>query len=131
MPVRWTHLTAAVSDVDRSIEFYTSMCNLSLLRDRRPDGGSTVWLGPKPKDGEYPTFLLVLAKGEVTARLDHLGFQCESREEVDEIAKLAKEKGILVEPPTDAGGVVGYFMMLSDPDGHLVEFTFGQPLKGL
>jgi len=27
--------------------------------------------------------------------------------------------------------VVGYFAMVRDPDGHLIEFTFGQPLKGL
>jgi hypothetical protein len=26
---------------------------------------------------------------------------------------------------------VGYFAMVRDPDGHVVEFTFGQPLKGL
>jgi hypothetical protein len=31
----------------------------------------------------------------------------------------------------DVGGVVGYFAMVRDPDGHLVEFTAGQPLRGL
>jgi hypothetical protein len=41
------------------------------------------------------------------------------------------EMGILVEPPRDAGGSVRYFTMLRDPDGHLVEFTNGQPIEGL
>ena len=78
-----------------------------------------------------PVFVLVVVKDEVKARLDHFGFQCESREEVDRIAELAREQNILVEPPMDIGGVVGYFTMVRDPDGHLVEFTVGQPLKGL
>ena len=76
-------------------------------------------------------FVLVIVQSEVTARLDHFGFQCESRDEVDRIAGLAREQNILVEPPTDIGGVVGYFTTVRDPDGHVVEFTFGQPLKGL
>jgi len=131
MPKRWTHITITVSDIDRSIEFYTSFCDLRLLRDRRLEGGGTVWLGPETQPGINPVFLLVLGKGEVTSRMDHLGFQCELREQIDEIAQKGRELGILVEPPTDTGGIVGYFTMIRDPDGHLVEFTFGQPIEGL
>ena len=29
------------------------------------------------------------------------------------------------------GGDIGYVAMLRDPDGHVVEFTFGQPIAGL
>jgi len=29
------------------------------------------------------------------------------------------------------GGSVGYFVILREPGGNLVEFTFGQPLLGL
>jgi predicted lactoylglutathione lyase len=72
-----------------------------------------------------------MVQDEVKARLDHFGFQCDSRNEVDQIARLAKEQDILVDPPTDVGGVVGYFTTIRDPDGHLIEFTFGQPLTGL
>jgi catechol 2,3-dioxygenase-like lactoylglutathione lyase family enzyme len=72
-----------------------------------------------------------MVQEEVKARLDHFGFQCDSRDEVDRIAALAREQNILVEPPTDIGGVVGYFTTVRDPDGHVIEFTFGQPLKGL
>ncbi len=131
MTVRWTHITVTVSDMDRSINFYTSLCGLSVLRDRRLEGGGTVWLGPKPSEGEYPTFILVISQGEVTDRLDHFGFQCESKEEVDSIAEEARRQGILVHPPQYSGGAVGYWTIIKDPDGHRVEFTFGQPLKGL
>lgn len=129
--MRWTHITITVSNIDRSIEFYTSYCRLNVLRDRRPEGGGTVWLGPTTPVGQNPVFLLVLGEGEVTSRIDHLGFQCEEREQVDQIADKGRELGILVEPPTDTGGIVGYFTIISDPDGHLVEFTYGQPIEGL
>ena len=131
MTVRWTHITITVSNIERSIAFYSSFCNLSVLRDRRKEGGGTVWLGPKTQQGKNPTFLLVIGEGEVTSRMDHLGFQCEAREQVDEIAERGRKLGILIEPPTDVGGSVGYFTMLRDPDGHLVEFTHGQPIEGL
>jgi predicted lactoylglutathione lyase len=76
-------------------------------------------------------FVLVIVQDEVKALLDHFGFQCDTRAEVDRIAELARARNILVEPPTDVGGVVGYFTSVRDPDGHVVEFTYGQPLKGL
>ena len=37
----------------------------------------------------------------------------------------------VVEGPTDYGGSVGYFVVVREPSGHLVEFTFGQPLRGV
>jgi lactoylglutathione lyase len=131
MSTRWTHITFAVSDIDRSIEFYRSFCNLAVLRDRRLEGGGTVWLGPVTRPGENPTFVMVIGKGEISGRLDHLGFQCEAKEQVDQIAERAKQLGILELPPTDSGAPVGYFTMVHDPDGHLVEFTYGQPIEGL
>ena len=131
MPPRWTHITINVSDIDRSVEFFTSVCGLMIVRDRRKEGRHNVWLGPPTAKDEAPSFVLVMVQEEVKARLDHLGFQCDSREEVERIAQNAREQNILVDPPTDVGGVVGYFTTLRDPDGHLIEFTFGQPLKGL
>ncbi len=131
MAVHWTHLTITVSNFARTLDFYSSFCGLSLLRDRRKEGGGAIWLGPEPADGELPDFLLVVLQAEVTARIDHLGFQCESKAEVDAIAARASDLEILVHSPTDSGGAVGYWTMIRDPDGHLVEFTHGQPIKGL
>jgi lactoylglutathione lyase len=117
--------------MDASVEFYRSVCGLEVVRDRRLEGGGTVWLGYEPEGADDPSFVLVLSEGEVTDRLDHFGFQCDSRAEVDEIASEAEARGILVYQPTDSGGSVGYWTQLRDPDGHMVEFTCGQPLKGL
>ena len=131
MAPRWTHITINCSKIDASVEFYTSFCGLTIVRDRRIEGRHNVWLGPATKRDEDPVFVLVIVQDEVKARLDHFGFQCDSRAEVDRIAEIARQQDILIEPPVDVGGVVGYFTMVRDPDGHLVEFTFGQPLKGL
>jgi catechol 2,3-dioxygenase-like lactoylglutathione lyase family enzyme len=131
MAARWTHITINCSDIDASVEFYTRLCGLSIVRDRRPEGRHNVWLGPATPPGKDPVFVLVLVQDQVTARLDHFGFQCDSRDEVNRIAETARRQNILVEPPVDVGGVVGYFAMVRDPDGHIVEFTFGQPLTGL
>lgn len=129
--IRWTHITIMVTEMERSVEFYRAMCGLQVVRDRRLEGGGTVWLGYEPQQREDPTFVLVLMEGEVTDRLDHFGFQCDSRAEVDRIAVDAEARGILVSKPQDSGGSVGYWTIIRDPDGHMVEFTFGQPLKGL
>lgn len=129
--MRWTHITIPASDLEGSIRFFTSICGLSVVRDRRLEGGGTVWLGPVPPDGEDPEFVVVVSRGEVREPLDHLGFQCDRRADVTAIAERAHASGTLVEGPTDHGGSVGYFVVVREPSGHLVEFTHGQPLRGL
>ncbi len=129
MPVRWTHVVLKVSELDRSIAFYRRFCALEVVRDGRPTG-HTVWLAPPPLAGA-PPFVLVLYLTAVDYKVDHLGFQCGSRAEVDHIAAEGTRLGILAEGPFDGGGDIGYLVMLRDPDGHRVEFTFGQPIAGL
>ncbi len=131
MKVRWTHITVGVSNIERSVEFFREFCGLEVLRDRRKEGGGTVWLGYETPESEFPTYILVISEQENILPLDHFGFQCDSREAVDKIAEIGRGRGILVNPPTDSGGVVGYWTMIREPSGHIVEFTFGQPLKGL
>jgi catechol 2,3-dioxygenase-like lactoylglutathione lyase family enzyme len=130
MPVRWTHVVLKVSDLDRSIDFYRRFCALEVVRDGRP-AGHTVWLAASPPAGAAPPFVLVLYLTAIDCRVDHLGFQCASRDDVERIAAEGERLGILAEPPFDGGGDIGYVTMLRDPDGHRVEFTFGQPIAGL
>ena len=129
--MNWTHITLPLARLDASIAFFTDVCGLQVVRDRRQEGGRTVWLGPPPAPGTPPVFVMVAFEGEVKVPLDHLGFQCDSREEVTRLAELLREQGQLVTGPVDAGGSVGYYAIGREPSGHLVEFTFGQPLAGL
>jgi lactoylglutathione lyase len=130
MAARWTHVVLKVAELDRSIAFYARFCALEVVRDGRPSG-HTVWMAPARRAAGAPAFVLVLYLTEVDCRIDHLGFQCAAREEIDAVAAEGRRLGILAEPPFDGGGDIGYVTMLRDPDGHLVEFTFGQPLAGL
>jgi catechol 2,3-dioxygenase-like lactoylglutathione lyase family enzyme len=131
MNPKFTHVTFVVSDVERTIAFYAEFFGLTVVRDRRKAGGSTVWLGPATPEGASPPWVFVIEKGEVTNRLDHLGFQCASRAEVDALAAKAAAQGVLASPPKDSGGAVGYWALFRDPDGNLVEATFGQPIAGV
>jgi lactoylglutathione lyase len=131
MAAIFTHITFTVSDFERSIAFYKNVCEMDVARDRRLEGGSTVWLGPKTNCDTLPPYVFVIEQGEVINRLDHLAFQCDTRDEVTAKATLGVELGVLHEGPVDLGGSVGYFALLRDPDGHLVEFTHGQPIAGV
>jgi lactoylglutathione lyase len=131
MTPRWTHVVLKVADLERSVAFYRRFCALELAHDSRP-GGHTVWLAPRgAAPGGTPTFVLVLYQTRIDCHLDHLGFQCDAREEVDRVAAEAERLGILHAPPFDGGGDIGYVAMIRDPDGHVLEFTFGQPIAGL
>lgn len=131
MAAHFTHLTFTVSNFERSIAFYRDICEMVVVRDRREEGGSTVWLGPRGADKGNPPFVFVIEEGEVRDRLDHLAFQCDTRDEVEVKANLGKALNALHCEPRDVGGSVGYYTMLRDPDGHIVEFTHGQPIKGI
>src|SRR5438876_1140091 len=65
MPIRWTHITINVSDLDRSVEFYTSFCGLMIVRDRRLEGRHDVWLGPPTAIGGDPPFVVVMVRDDV------------------------------------------------------------------
>src|SRR5439155_22787377 len=100
MPL-WTHITINCRDIDASVEFYTSLCGLSIVRDRRLEGRHNVWLGPATEAGVDPVFVLVIVQDEVKARLDHFGFQCESRAEVDRLAGAAGQQRTLSQAAFD------------------------------
>ncbi len=99
MAIRWTHITINCSNIDASVDFYTSFCGLTIVRDRRLEGRHNVWLGPETPAGEDPIFILVIIQDEVKARLDHFGFQCDSRAEVDRLVEQARRQNILVQEP--------------------------------
>lgn len=141
MKVQWTHLALHVKSLKASIEFYERYTNLRVA-DRHSDASSTgmevVWLGEGDKEGGLG-FVMVLQEGTPTIMpgakpqlplgpLSHLGFGLNSREEVDTIAAKAKESGILKLGPAYLNPYAGYLCVISDPDGHNVEFSHGQSL---
>lgn len=126
-----THVALGVRSLDRTIDFYRRHVRLHVVHERIDGAMRVVWLAEREQDAE---FVLVLFEvpgnpppGPTT--LQHLGFAVASRAEVDAAAAAGRAEGILAIEPVYAGPVVGYFCILSDPDGNQVEFSYGQPIN--
>jgi catechol 2,3-dioxygenase-like lactoylglutathione lyase family enzyme len=119
-----------VRDVAATADFYQRYVGLHIVHDRTDAGVRVVWLGEEETD---PAFVIVAIGGGMGGYLpplaNHLGYDVPSRDAVDEIAARGRAEGILVEGPVYAGPIVGYFCMLRDPDGNVVEFSHGQPIR--
>lgn len=141
MTAQWTHLALHVHSLEASIAFYARYTNLRIV-DRHSDASSTgmevAWLSDRSHDDGL-SFVMVLQEGipqsvpgakpqQPLGPISHLGFGLSSREEVDAVAGEAKKGGLLKFGPTFLNPYAGYLCIISDPDGHMVEFSYGQAL---
>jgi len=132
----FTHIALLVSDMDASLAFYARYAQMRVVHDRRDgDSGARVaWI----TDHTRP-FVIVLVEapprvprpllkllGRLTPGVQHLGVGCASRAEVDRLCADARREGRLRSGPTDSPYPVGYWAFIADPDGHLLEVSFGQ-----
>jgi len=126
--MKCTHIALQVRDVKESVAFYARFCGLKVVHERRDADSHVVWLGW----GEDPPKFVVVLIHEDYERNEqppwqHIGLSVDSREEVDAIHRLAASDGLSnLWPPVDAGPIVGYYCGVPDPDGNMVEFSFGQ-----
>lgn len=100
---------------------------MSVVHQRRdPETGTEVaWIS----DGTRPFVLVLISVQKVDTPLRplaHLGVACVSREEVDRLCAKASAENVLSLGPFDSGVPVGYWALLSDPDGHTLEISYGQ-----
>jgi lactoylglutathione lyase len=129
---RWTHVALPSGDLDKSIDFYTSITPLVIVERFKDADGESVWLS-NDQQVETP-FVLVLVsfnkdKGGQLGLLTpfaHLGIEVPNRSDVDEIADRARELGCLHWEPRQMPDPVGYICALKDPDGNVVEISHDQ-----
>lgn len=137
---RWTHVALPVTDLERSLEFYTSVTPLVIVTRNKDENGQGAWLSNK-NQVDSP-FVLVLAefKPEIGARFGieegkkattlapfaHLGIELPKREDVDAVAEKARAIGALEWEPVDMAAHIGYICAVKDPDGNTVEFSHNQ-----
>jgi catechol 2,3-dioxygenase-like lactoylglutathione lyase family enzyme len=126
--VKCTHLALQVRDIDASITFYQRYCGMCVVHHRQEHETRVAWMG---WGEDPPAFVIVLIAGDyernVQPPVQHIGMAVDSRGEVDRIFATAQGDGIAgLWPPVDAGPVVGYYCGVPDPDGNVVEFSFGQ-----
>lgn len=123
----FTHIALLVTDVDRSIAFYAKYAGMQVVHRRKDKGrGSDVaWISDLTRP-----FVIVLIKAEQSndclRPFSHLGVACPSKEIVDQHCEEARQEGILNQGPEDWGPPVGYWVFISDPDGHTLELSYGQ-----
>lgn len=124
-----THIALPVTDVERSIKFYSTYAGMQVVH-RRIDaeaGVAVVWLSDRTRP-----FVIVLIQtssvDSVLSPLAHLGVGCKSREFMDVLCEKAKQEGVLLQEPKDSGYPVGYWAFLQDSDGHTLELSYGQEI---
>ena len=116
-----THVALAVTNLQKSVEFYQRYARMRIVHER----ADVAWLS----DETRPFVIVLVAADDAGSPLgpfSHLGVAFESREEMDRLIGQAQEDGCLVREPTDSGPPVGYWAFLRDPDGHMLELSYGQ-----
>jgi catechol 2,3-dioxygenase-like lactoylglutathione lyase family enzyme len=135
---RLTHFALHVADAEATAAFYEKFAGMQVIRQWANQSGSGLTVRWLKSAASSDRFVLVLLQGKseifgsdpqaAIGPLSHFGFDLESREAVDAVARKAEAAGVLAMAPRDAGEIVGYHCYLRDPNGHSVEFSFGQAL---
>ena len=141
-----THIALPVRSIAEMTSFYQRYTTMKIISERTDDetGLSTIWLANERDI--TPTgarFVIVLIEGDIPREVvgdemeerhgfltsfSHLGFSLNTRDEVDQVAALAKDEGCLVLGPMYRNEIVGYICLIRDPDGNNVEFSVEQTL---
>jgi catechol 2,3-dioxygenase-like lactoylglutathione lyase family enzyme len=122
-----THVALPVTSLAASVAFYRKYAAMEVVHERvdTSAGNRIAWISDKTR----PFVIVLIESPEVKHPLlpiGHLGVGCASRAEVDRLAGEARAEGLPVYGPTDYGPPVGYFALISDPDHHTLEVSFGQ-----
>jgi lactoylglutathione lyase len=140
-----THIALPVRSLDDHLAFYAKYTTMEVIHQRVDDetGLRTVWIAnSEDKTDAAARFVIVLIEGKLPTQItgdikeeygflrsiSHLGISLDSREDVDRVAEMAREDGILVLGPMYRNPVVGYICLVRDPDGNNVEFSVEQVL---
>src|SRR5262245_33280566 len=123
-----THLALHVRDLDACIAFYRDFCGMQMVHERSDGGRRVVCLAEPGREQEFIFVMVPGGIGQQQAANDysHLGFALESRAAVDALANQARAAGCLVWEPREEPYPVGYYCGVRDPDGNMVEFSYGQ-----
>lgn len=120
------HLALRVKNAQTSKTFYTTFFNMDLEWEPDPQN---VYLSTNGQDNlalhEEDGFELA-ATGQA---LDHLGFVCKTKSDVDEFYSRALEKNIPIHKEIKQHRDGAYSFYLKDPDGYIVQVLYHPPIS--
>jgi lactoylglutathione lyase len=125
----WHHILFKVRDADVSIRFYSEYLGMGAVKDLRDtEGNRCVWLR-FAENPDAPLFVLAedtrLKKTQIPhSSMQYFSFRLPDLKPVEEISAMAQKDNCLVEPAKYGGHARGYFCVVSDPDGNLLEFAY-------
>ena len=97
---------------------------MGVIHDRYEQGVRVTWIHTGKTKGNYSR--TNPKTGNQRRRPDdHLGFLLQ-RSEVDLISTWRLPTTVWAEPAKNGGEILGYLCIVRDPDGNLVEFSYGQ-----
>lgn len=129
---RWTHIALPSSDLDASIAWYQRFTPLSLLARRADADGESAWLAHEGQvENPFVLVLVMFYKDQgraqpIMAPFAHIGIEMPERADVDRVADLGRAEGCLSWEPTLLPPPVGYVCAVRDPDGNVIEISYGQ-----
>ncbi|MSQ73084.1 MAG: VOC family protein [Betaproteobacteria bacterium] len=122
------HVHINVTDIKRSIAFYTEVLGFQVAGRKEPD---KAWLNFGQYGAEEKRWLHNLALTQVSERndlywdrsgLNHFALEVDSIKDVDEIGAALKEQGVkIVRGPGVHAEDMTYHVYLEDPDGNVIE----------
>lgn len=127
------HLGLTVSNLDRSVAFFTDVLGWRYV------GGDSAYPSKFVSDGELfltlwqatPNKKTVKFNRKTNVGLHHLALTVSSFEALDELhERFKKTKGVVIEfgPELNAGGPTKH-MMIREPSGNRIEFAYKPPRK--
>lgn len=120
------HFTLTVTDISRSIDFYTRLLGFQMavdLGERKilSNGSMLLVLGPPPVPEQAITDDRF---NENRIGLDHVSFNVESRSELEDAVELFDSEGVSHGEIKDLGEGLGiYVLAFRDPDNIQLELT--------
>ena len=119
------HLAITVTDVDRSLDFYTNILGFEVAVEFRPrimlSNGEVVLVLTPPTD---PSLAPAVDRfSEHRIGLDHLSFNVGSHDELEAAARLLDEHGVERGEIRPLEGFGIYVMAFRDPDNVQLELT--------
>ncbi len=125
-----THVACQVRDCRAAIRFYERYAGMVVVHERTDESVHVAWMGWPGRERAFVVVLLEAAYERNTQPpYQHIGFAVDNMQELEALYARAKADGYpIVWEMTDGGEVVGRYFGLADPDGNIVEFSYGQQL---